>query len=230
MLREALALLELPRLLLRIPELARLPRGHGEPVMVLPGFGTGDASTLTLQGFLSLLGYRVRGWGLSVNLGDVPALIPQVMSRVERFAASARAPLRLVGWSLGGVLARETARERPDLVQRVVTLGSPVVGGPKYTAAGALYRAGGADLDALEAAIEARNATPIRVPITAIYSRADAVVAWQACIDRHSPDVEHVEVSATHLGLGFAPDVYRIVGERLAPRDRRDSRCGSPVA
>jgi hypothetical protein len=216
LLREALWPLELPRLALAAPDLARLPRGSGEPVMVLPGFATGDASTFALQAYLRLLGYRVRGWGLGVNLGDVPALVPRVMERVERLAAEAAAPVRLVGWSLGGVLARETARERPDLVRRVVTLGSPVVGGPKYTAVGSVYRARNVDLDLLEAEIEARNAVPIRVPVTAIYSRSDGVVAWQACLDRHSPDVEHVEVDSTHIGLGFAADVYRIVADRLA--------------
>jgi pimeloyl-ACP methyl ester carboxylesterase len=83
-------------------------------------------------------------------------------------ADTAGEPVRLVGWSLGGVLARETARDRPELVRRVITLRSPIVGGPKYTTVGRAYRQQGVDLDALEAAIETREATPIRVPITAI--------------------------------------------------------------
>jgi len=122
-----------------------------------------------------------------------------------------------VGWSLGGVLAREAARERPELVARVVTLGSPVVGGPKYTAVAGIYRQRGIDLDAVEREIAARERVPIRAPITAIYSRSDAVVAWQACIDRHSPNVEHVEVETSHVGLGFCPEVYRVVARSLSP-------------
>jgi pimeloyl-ACP methyl ester carboxylesterase len=216
MVREGLGLLELPRLLLRFPELARLPRGAGQPVLVLPGFGAGDSSTLVLQTYLRFLGYRVRGWRLGLNTGQVRALLPRVQQRVAQLADVAGEPVQLVGWSLGGVLARETARDRPDLVRRVITLGSPIAGGPKYTAMGRVYRQQGVDLDALEAAVEAREATPIRVPITAIHSRADGVVAWQACIDRHSPDVENLEVSATHLGLGFAADVYQLIAERLA--------------
>jgi pimeloyl-ACP methyl ester carboxylesterase len=187
-------LLELPRLFLRFPELSRMPRGSGQPVMVLPGFGAGDSSTLLLQGYLRLLGYRVRGWRMGVNTGQMRALLPRVLRRVASMADAAGEPVRLIGWSLGGVLARETARDRPELVQRVITLGSPIFEGRR----------------------EAREATLIRVPITAIWSRADGIVAWQACVDSRSPDVENVEVTATHLGLGFAADVYRVIADRLS--------------
>lgn len=216
LLRESLLLLEVPRLAWMAPVFARAPRGRGEPILVLPGFGTGDASTGALRGFLRLLGYATWGWELGRNHGDVAALLPRVIAHAERIATRSGAPLRLVGWSLGGTFARETARERPELVARVITLGTPAVGGPKYTAAGAAYRRRGYDLDAIERDVAARERTPIQAPVTAIYSRADGVVAWQACIDRHTPDVEHVEVPGTHTGLGFNPDVYRIVAERLA--------------
>ena len=74
--------------------------------------------------------------GSALNGGDVAALLPRVIAQIERRAVATGTPVRLVGWSLGGVLAREAARDRPELVERVVTLGSPIVGGPKYTAAG----------------------------------------------------------------------------------------------
>lgn len=193
LLREGLWPLELPRLALAVPELARLPRGAGEPVLVLPGLGTGDTSTAVLRGFLRLLGYRVYGWEMGLNTGAVRTLLPRVLRRVERRARESGQPVRLVGWSLGGWLAREAARERAELVHRVVTLGAPIL---------ARMGAGGTE--------------PIGVPITAIYSRADAIVPWRACIDRSSPDVEHVEVGATHLGLGFSAEVFALVGERLA--------------
>jgi len=209
-------------LLLRAPSLARLPRGGGAPVLVLPGYGAGDASTLPLRSFLALLGYRVRGWGLGRNRGNVGALIPRVTELVATRASAEGRPLRLVGWSLGGYLAREAARERPADVASVVTLGAPVVGGPKYTALAEAYRRHGHDLDAFEAAGAARDRVPIMVPITAIYTRRDGVVAWQACIDRVSPHVEHVEVRSTHLGLGVDAEVYRIVALHLA-RNRSTS-------
>ena len=217
-LREGLGLVELPLLFLRWPELVRLPRGNGEPVLVLPGYGAGDASTLVLRRYLRFLGYSVRGWSLGVNAGNVRALLPRVLHRVEQLAERKREPVALIGWSLGGVLAREAARESPGLVRRVITLGSPIVGGPKYTAAARFYRLQGIDLDAVEAEIDARESTPIRVPITAIYSRADEIVAWQACVDSRSPNAENIEVTATHLGLGFSADVYRLIAKRLPRR------------
>ncbi len=213
---QARGLFELPRLLARLPELARLPRGRGECVLVLPGYGATDASTAVLRGYVRLLGYRPLGWGLGRNRGVVPKLLPRVVERVETLAREQGAPIRLIGWSLGGYLAREAARERPQAVHRVITLGSPVIGGPKYTAVAGAYRRRGIDLDAIEAEVEARNRRPLETPITAIYSRSDGVVAWQACIDRHAQSVEHIEVEATHLGLGLSPDVFEIVATRLA--------------
>jgi hypothetical protein len=215
LLREGLIVLEVPRLARLLPVYARAPRGDGGPVLVLPGFGTGDASTVGLRTFIQLIGYRARGWELGINRGDVGALLPQVIERTLRAADRGGRKVRLVGWSLGGTLARETARERPDLVECVVTLGTPAVGGPKYTAVGAAYRRQGYDLDAIEREVAARERHPIRVPVTAIYSRGDGVVAWQACIDRHTPGVEHVEVRGTHTGLGFNPDAYLVIAQRL---------------
>jgi pimeloyl-ACP methyl ester carboxylesterase len=217
LLREATGLLEPARLAWSLPRLAGLPRGAGEPVMVLPGFGTSDRATWVLRRYLDYLGYDVHGWGLGRNHGRVPALIPRIIDAVAAVhAAAAGEPVRLLGWSLGGYLARETARERPDLVQRVITLGSPVVGGPKYTVTGRHYAANGYDLDEIEAFVAARDAVPLKVPVTAIFSKRDGVVAWRACIDRVNPDVEHVEVRATHFGLGLSPDVLELVARRLA--------------
>jgi pimeloyl-ACP methyl ester carboxylesterase len=137
----------------------------------------------------------------------------------------------IIGWSLGGYLAREAARERPELVRQVITLGTPVIGGPKYTVFAEIFRRRGIDVEAIASQIEARDQIDLATPVTAIYSRADAVVAWEACIDQHRLNVEHVEVTTTHLGLGFSPDVYKIIAQRLAdgsgspdtlpPKDRK---------
>jgi pimeloyl-ACP methyl ester carboxylesterase len=216
LLREVRGALELPRLLLRFPELARQPRGRGQRVLVLPGYGAGDASTAVLRAYLGFLGYRQRGWALGRNDGDVPGLLPRVVARLEALAREAGESVVLVSWSLGGYLAREAAREHPQAVQQVITLGSPVVGGPKYTAVAEVYRCRGVDLDEIEAEVAERNRRPLVTPVTAIYSRNDAVVAWRACIDPDASNVEHVEVSATHLGLGFSPEVFKIISERLA--------------
>ena len=204
----------------RLPLLMTQPRGAGDPVVVLPGFAASDTSTVPLRAFLRVLGHDAHGWGLGINGGDVAALLPRMIAQIERRAVATGARVRLVGWSLGGVLAREAARDRPELVERVVTLGSPVVGGPKYTAAGRSYQQRGFDLDAIEASVAERERTPLRVPVTAIYSKRDGIVAWQACIDRHNAGVEHIEVNSSHTGLGVHAEVYALIAKRLAiPRD-----------
>jgi len=216
MIREAWVVLEFPRLVLRAAELARQPRGHGEPVLVLPGYGAGDGSTAILKTYLRLLGYRVSGWHLGRSSGNVPDLLPRVLRRILYMSRKSQQPVRVIGWSFGGYLAREAARERPEAIHQVITLGTPVVGGPKYTVAARAFHRRGVDLDAMAAEIESRNKILLQTPVTAIYSRADAFVAWQACIDRNGANVEHVEVRTTHMGLGFSPVVYKIIAQRLA--------------
>jgi pimeloyl-ACP methyl ester carboxylesterase len=215
-LREARALIELPRLLFRFPDLVRQPRGNGEPVLILPGYGSGDVSTALLKGYLRLLGYRARGWGLGRNNGDPVALLPRILKRAAGLARRYDSKVHLIGWSFGGYLARELARERADLVGHVVTLGTPVVGGPKYTVFARSFQSRGIDVDAIAAAVEIRNQLSMCTPVIAIYSRRDGIVAWQACIDSKGTNVEHVEVRTTHFGLGFSPDVYKIIAQRLA--------------
>ena len=123
----------------------------------------------------------------------------------------------MVGWSRGGVLSREIARDRPDLVDRVVTLASPVQGGSDATSIKALVESQtGLDAEALRELMRERNRVPIEVPITAIYSKSDGVVAWRACIDDMNPNVTHHEIRATHTGIGVNADAYRIVADVLA--------------
>ena len=186
------------------------------PVAVFPGFSAGDLSTLVLRRHLQKDGYQVHRWRLGVNRGDVPDLIPQVVSVTESLFAHHREPISLVGWSLGGVLAREVARERPELVRSVVTLGSPIIGGPKYTRAAGFYKnVLRQDLDEIEKEVHARNQIPIDAPLTAIYSKRDKVVQWEACIDHFNPHCAHIEVDASHLSLGFDPRVLRLVSSKL---------------
>ena len=213
---ESLTPLELARLPLALPRLAGLPRGDGRPVLLFPGYSGDDRSTLALRAVLRGLGHDARGWGLGRNVGDVEARIFEVAEMVERTAERLGEPVALVGWSLGGYLAREAARERPDAVTRVITLGSPIAGGPKYTQLAPLYRARGADLDEIEAKILEREAVRLQVPVTVLYSRLDGVVQWRACVDEREPLAENVEVRTTHLGFGFSAEVYGIIAERLA--------------
>ena len=133
-------------------------------------------------------------------------------------------PVSLVGWSLGGVVAREVAREHPDAVRRLITYGTPVIGGPTFTVGADAY---GADECArITQLTETLDRTrPITVPVTTIYTRRDGIVTWQACLDHASRDVEHVEVGSTHLGLGVDPDVWSVVATRLAHPVRATEWC-----
>jgi hypothetical protein len=187
--------------------------------MVVPGFATDDGWTKRLRQFLTTIGYDTVGWGLGRNRGNVPKLIPAVIEQAEDVANDRGRALRLVGWSLGGYLAREVARERPELVDRVVTLGAPVVGGPSYTASAPGYIRKGYDLEEIKETVVQRESQPISVPVFAIYSRTDGVVAWRACIDRFdNPFVEHLEVRSSHLGMVNSPRTFLLVAELLARR------------
>jgi pimeloyl-ACP methyl ester carboxylesterase len=162
----------------------------------------------------------VRGWGRGRNGGEVPNLMPRVLKRIASLRRKTGQRVRVIGWSFGGYLARELARERPDLICRVITLGTPVIGGPKYTALSEIFRKRGMDIEAIAAEVDFRNrAAPLETPVVAIYSRIDALVAWQACIDHQTLNIEHVEIRSAHYGFGFSPEVYRIIAQRLAQSD-----------
>ena len=204
--------MELVRLPAKGPKLAMAPRGDGGTVVAVPGFGASDVSMRPLRRYLRSLGWNAVEWGQGRNDGQVEVLRDALLERIERLADPDR-PLAMVGWSLGGVLAREVARDRPDLVRRVVTYGTPLAGGPRYTNTGRRYDP--SELDRIEGLIAERNRTPIHVPITAMYSKNDGIVAWRACID-DDPRTEMIQVSSSHIGMGIDPDVWRIVADRLA--------------
>lgn len=221
MLGEVRLVREVPRLLLAAPGLARARRAAprrraSAPVLVVPGYTSSDAATAPVRWYLAQLGFDVHGWGLGTNHGDVGSLLPRVTDIVHGHHTRTGRPVHLVGWSLGGVLAREVARASPHLVEQVITYGTPVVGGPKYTVAAGSY--GAQAVDQIAADVAVRNRVPIGVPVTALYSRHDRVVAWGACVDPYNPTTEHVEVFSSHAGMGIDPDVWRTVAHRL---DRR---------
>jgi pimeloyl-ACP methyl ester carboxylesterase len=179
-----------------------------------------------LRRYLQTLGYRVCGWGLGFNRGDVHGILPRVADAVKRCADHAGDRVRLVGWSLGGVIAREIARDDPDLVERIITMGSPVCGGFKYTSGHWWYRLCRYDLDKMAAEAEERNQRRLRIPVTAIYAAWDGIVWRRACFDKWS-NIEHVEVATTHIGLGMNPEVYRIIAQRFAVPTARRHRAST---
>lgn len=203
------------RLLGALPRLSVVPRGDGHPVVDIPGWRAPELSGAPLRGYLRALGYDARGWGFGTNMGDPRRDVDRLAERVLDLVDETGSAISLVGWSLGGVIAREVARRHPDAVRRVITYGTPVVGGAAYTTIARAYgRGDGVAVDRVARRLDA--AAPIAVPLTAVFSRRDGIVSWQACIDRSSPRAEHVEVSSTHLAMGVDPDVWALVAERLA--------------
>ena len=183
--------------------------------MVIPGWRSPEASMAPIRGYLRRLGHDARHWGFGTNVGDPERNADLLAERVELLAAAAGRPVALVGWSLGGVIARETARRIPDAVAQILTYGTPAIGGPTHTiGASSLSSEQTADISARQERLDTDS--PIPVPITAIFTRRDSVVSWTACIDRRSPNVRHIEVASTHLSLGIDPDVWLAVANGLA--------------
>lgn len=215
--KELFGIIEFANLLTKLPELSKIPKsGKGEIILVLPGYGTDDKIMSPLRKFLNYLGYDARGWGLGENHGNVPQLLEQVKDLVRSNYDEFGSKIIIIGWSLGGYIGREAARELQDMVEKVITLGSPIIGGPKYTSIGDLYgRRYNINLDELEREIDKRFENELLIPIFSIYSKNDNIVSWQSCIDKYSPNVINREVNSTHLGMIGNFEVYQCIGEYL---------------
>ncbi|CCH29880.1 alpha/beta fold hydrolase [Actinosynnema sp. NPDC047251] len=192
------------------------PSGDGHTVLVLPGLGAADGSTGMLRKFLVGLGYDVHGWGLGRNIGPSVGVVHGMRALLRGLAEDR--PVSLVGWSLGGIFARELAREHPDLVRQVVTLGSPyAMTDLRQTRVNPVYRllarfyVAGADLPPPE-----HTRPPIPVPATSVYSKSDGIVAWRTCVSEPGPRRENVAVASSHLGYGYNSTVWWVVADRLA--------------
>ena len=181
--------------------------------MVLPGFMSNDQATWALRRFLTSLGYSVSPWKLGINRGPMLPLLETVRERLEQEGE----PTHLVGWSRGGIIARETARDLPHLVHSVITMGTPVHGGLNATSIrSVVQRDTGITPESVRQLMRERQHRPIETKITALYSRTDGVVAWRACIDHDSPNVTHIAVSSSHSGMGHHARVFQLIARTLA--------------
>lgn len=214
---ESRALLEWRHALLPMP-VRGLPRGDGHAVIVLPGFGASDRYTAPLRKALQRLGYRSEGWRHGTNWGMRRPIGEALSERIE-ILHEASGPVSLIGWSLGGVFARELARGKPEQVRRVITLGSPISHHPDANNMTKLFRLANPRLprDVDWARFMEREIAP-PVPCTAIYTREDGVVAWRCCRELPSGHTENVEVRGTHTGLPVNPRVLRVIADRLAQK------------
>jgi len=197
------------------PWLNLAPRGDGHPVLVFPGLIAGDLSTAPLRNYLRGRGYASYPWGLGINRGPREGVVDACRERLEQLADEHGRAVSLIGWSLGGLYARELAKERPDRVRQVITLGTPFTGHPKATNAWRIYEwATGHTIGAPDLHQPLRSPPP--VPTTSIFSRSDGVVAWQCSLESEGPFTDNIEVQASHLGMALNPLTLYAIADRLA--------------
>lgn len=215
---EARAVTHVSEMICMAPWLLSAPRGDGHPVLVLPGFMANSRSTYPLRRYLKDRGYAAHRWKQGRNRGFSDILLRGMESRLLELVERYQSPVSVLGWSLGGVYARELARMHPQHVRCVITLGSPIAANRGGTSIEWLYEwiAGHSPRDLPDEMIDRLAQTPT-VPTTAIYSRSDGIVHWQASVELLAHErVENIEVYGSHIGLGFNPSVYLAVADRLA--------------
>jgi pimeloyl-ACP methyl ester carboxylesterase len=208
-----------------------LPQGDNHPVLVFPGFLASSRSTQPLRQYLADLGYRSHRWKLGYNMGYSYKLHYGMRDRVTRLVERYGERISLIGWSLGGVYARELAREMPDIVRQVITLGSPFRGHPSSSNVYKIFNMfSEVPYEKMPYAFLENMAHPPPVPTTAMYTRGDGVVAWQSTVelsDRY--DVENIHVGGAHMGLGFNPRVLFALADRLAQPEGQWRRFKPPL-
>jgi pimeloyl-ACP methyl ester carboxylesterase len=203
-----------------------LPAGDGHPVLVLPGFLASSRSTRPLRRFLADLGYRAHRWKLGSNLGYSSRLHDGMRRRVEELVKRYGMRISLVGWSLGGVYARELAREMPEIVRQVISMGSPFRAHPSSTNLQRVFELfSEIGYEDIPKEFLRDMHLPPPVPTSALYTRGDGVVAWQSTVELSDrPDVENIHVGGTHLGLGFNPRALFAIADRLSQPEGQWSR------
>jgi pimeloyl-ACP methyl ester carboxylesterase len=200
------------------PVLARAPQGDGHAVMVFPGLSANDVSTLPLRSYVQSRGYLALGWEQGFNFGPRAGVLEQIKGQLVRTFESSGRKVSLIGWSLGGVYARELAKDLPHMVRGVITLGTPFGGSHRSTNAWRIYELASGRSIAREAENYDLPAAP-PVPTTSIFSRSDGIVAWKGSLQApsaHNPHTENIEVLASHVGLGLNPSAWWAVADRLA--------------
>ena len=212
-------LVDLAALLVAAPWLATAQRGDGHGVLVLPGLLASDTSTFPLRSYMRWLGYDVRGWDLGRNRGPTEEVLAGLPRALLSHARRTGRPVSLIGWSLGGVYARELARRHAKHIRQVITLGSPfaLTDSPRQSRAhGPYQRLSHLHADGTQLPTPEQRARPIGVPSTSVHSRRDGIVSWQACVESETQRHQNVEVRCSHLGFGVDPATLWLIADRLA--------------
>lgn len=201
------------------PLLSLLPKGDGHGVLVLPGFMASDSSTGPMRRLLSQLGYDAVGWKLGRNVRVDNLRVEAMMGCVNGLFERTGGKISIVGWSLGGVFARELAKKAPDKVRGVITLGSPISDDRQHTNARRLFEMlNGREPEPMRQGTFRKLAEAPPVPTTSILTKGDGVVHWRGSVQHadRNPQTENIEVYASHIGLGVNPAVMLAIADRLA--------------
>lgn len=192
--------------------------GNNDPVLVLPGFMTGDFCTSPMRTFLNSIGYCAEPWELGINTGPTNKLINSVASRVMELYEKYNKPINLVGWSLGGIYAREIAKRLPDQIDKVITLGTPFNGLNVELVKKYFLDSGINDLDALTPKMVNQLHIQSGHPYTSIYSKSDQLINWRACYIKNNlaQKIESVEIDSSHFGMCHNPSAINVVADRLS--------------
>lgn len=198
----------------------KLPKGDGHPVIFFPGFVASDRSTKPMRKLFSDLGYPTYGWGLGRNLVYNEGREAKMQALIKKVYEKHGEKVSIIGWSLGGLFAREVAKAHPEYVRCVISLGSPISGDPDHSNAGRLFKYFNGEPDAgMLERMKTMNIAP-PVPTTSIYTKTDGIVAWKGSIQRASKTPsENIKVPASHIGLGVNPLVMYAIADRLAQPD-----------
>ena len=226
LLAEARGIFEFNASLWLSPLLLRAHRGDGHPVLTLPGFLAGDLSMAPMRRYLTELGYDAYAWRMGRNTGGLARMRDALHDRLAEIHGKTGRKVSIVGWSLGGVYARDLALRVPEMVRYVVTLGSPFANDVRATNATRLYEAlSGETVDGDPEMLKAISGD-LPVPTSSIYSRTDGIVNWRTCLVRPSATAENIEVHlASHVGLGVNPAALWAVADRLAQGEGQFARC-----
>jgi len=195
--------------------IARTHDGAGHKVIILPGFMVAETRMELFRQTLNRAGYRAFGWGLGRNLGVTADMIERLDARLDEIDGEADGPVTLVGWSLGGLIAREYAKHAPHRVSRVITMGSPFSGNPRANNAWRLYEwVTKHPVDAPP--IDAHLAQKPPVPTYALWSRRDGIVAPASARGLPGEADYCVEVDCSHLAFACAPEAMTAVLDILS--------------
>jgi hypothetical protein len=199
---------------------SELPRGDGHSVVIFPGLASDRRATGPLNAFCTELGYAAYDWGRGFNTGpqgDPDVWFAELAEHISALPDATDSDVSLIGWSLGGIYAREVAKRLKRRVRQVITIGTPFAGSSEQTNASLVYRVLNGRPAEIDDEMRRQLLAAPDMPTTSIYSRSDGIVAWQACVQPGGGrQTENVEVDGSHCGLGWNPEVLAVIADRLS--------------